>query len=58
VWVQVPPWIYATNNKETNIVASCHICNQLKKDMVFNNDDEARNYIQNKRTKAGFRNYW
>ena len=44
-WDHFTPFAYGFNNKSTNFVASCNICNSLKSSKVFNTVEEARKYI-------------
>jgi predicted nucleic acid-binding Zn ribbon protein len=43
------PWVSCRNNKKENLVAACVRCNQIKYDKVFNDVEEARAYILERR---------
>ncbi len=45
-WDHFTPFAYGFNNKATNFVASCDICNKLKSAKVFNTIEEARKYME------------
>jgi len=53
-WDHVVPYSYSQNNHDTNFVASCHVCNLIKSDMVFQTLEEARSYVQIKREEKGY----
>ena len=48
------PYAYAQNNTTTNFVAACHVCNIIKKDLVFQDVAEAQVYLENERKKRGY----
>jgi hypothetical protein len=50
-WDHLVPVSYRRNY---NIVASCHICNQIKSDKIFDTLEDARKYIIHKRVKKGY----
>lgn len=47
------PFAYSANNKKGNYVASCHLCNAIKSDKIFNNIDEVRLYVIEKIERKG-----
>ena len=47
------PYSYTQNNYLYNFVASCHICNGIKNDKCFHSLDEAKIYINGRRSAKG-----
>ena len=45
-WDHFTPYAYGFNNKSSNFVASCNICNRLKSSKVFDTIDEAKEYMK------------
>ena len=45
-WDHRLPYNYLQRNPDDNWVASCHICNGMKSDMVFDDPEECRNYLK------------
>jgi len=45
-WDHVVPFSYSRNNRESNFVASCQICNGYKGALIFNAVEECRDYIK------------
>ena len=48
------PWCYGYDNRVVNFVASCHICNAIKTDKIFDTPEQARGYIIERREKKGW----
>ena len=40
------PWIYSRDNSKTNIVAACHLCNIIKNDKMFDDEEQIREHIK------------
>lgn len=53
-WDHQVPYSYSQNNQGSNFVASCHVCNGIKSAFVFKTEEEARIYVQEKRTEKGY----
>jgi len=53
-WDHVSPWVYSLSNKDQNFVAACHVCNGIKRDMIFDSVEKALAYIDNRRTEKGY----
>ena len=47
-------WNYSGNNRPYNLVASCHVCNQIKHDKYFPDIPSAREFILKRRHEKGF----
>ena len=45
-WDHFTPFAYSLNNKSSNFVASCNICNSLKSAKVFDTVEEAKLYMK------------
>lgn len=45
VWDHLVPFAYAADNKDSNFVAACSLCNGFKSDKVFQTLEEARVYV-------------
>lgn len=50
----VEPFVFASNESNQNIVASCSICNSIKSSLIFQDIHEARTQIQLRRTTKGY----
>ena len=48
------PYAYSQDNRESNFVAACQVCNTIKGALVFGNMDEARVYIADHRRAKGY----
>jgi 5-methylcytosine-specific restriction endonuclease McrA len=44
-------WDYSQDNSRSNMVATCHLCNQIKSDLYFADLISARNFILERRQK-------
>lgn len=44
-WDHVNPYVYSLDNRNSNFVASCQICNGIKSSLIFKDADEARIHI-------------
>lgn len=53
-WDHLVPYSYSQNNKPVNFVASCHICNMIKRALMFQTVEEARIYVYLKREEKGY----
>jgi hypothetical protein len=53
-WDHWIPYDYSRNNRDTNFVAACHVCNRIKSCLVFDTVTEARVYINGKREEKGY----
>jgi 5-methylcytosine-specific restriction endonuclease McrA len=53
-WDHKLPFAYSQNNQTDNFVASCHVCNHIKSDHLFQTVDEARVYLSDKRKSKGY----
>lgn len=53
-WDHMVPYSYLRANPENNWAASCHICNGIKSDNIFDNMDECRIWIQERRECIGY----
>jgi hypothetical protein len=53
----VVAWKFSGDSRSVNLVASCHICNQIKHDLLFETSDEARVYILHRRGELGYEKY-
>jgi hypothetical protein len=47
-------WKFSGDNQQTNIVAACHICNQIKYDFLFDDLEKARKFILHRRQINGY----
>jgi hypothetical protein len=53
-WDHFMPFAYGANNKTSNFVAACHVCNGIKSSHVFNSLDEAKVELAAKRQEKGY----
>ena len=53
-WDHQLPYSYSQNNKTANFVASCHICNGIKSNKLFQTVEEAQVFIQSRRKLKGY----
>jgi len=53
-WDHKVPYAYNADNRTRNFVASCHVCNSLKRDNVFQSVEEARVWLAAKRAEKGY----
>ena len=53
-WDHQLPFAYSQNNKSSNFVAACHVCNGIKSDFVFRDLQEAQVYLAGKRKQKGY----
>lgn len=47
-WDHCLPFMYSQNNKSTNFLPACYVCNGYKSDLVFQTLDEVKIYVQTK----------
>lgn len=47
-WDHVSPYAYSLNSRSDNFVAACHVCNRIKRALVFTSIEQARTYIFSK----------
>ena len=52
-WDHLLPYSYVRNNHHRNFVAACNFCNAIKSNKVFDSIEEAREYVQKKRSDKG-----
>ena len=50
-WDHMIPWSYRRDNSEANLMPSCHRCNAMLYNKVFETIEERREYVQNRRGK-------
>jgi len=48
-------WAYGRNDNKENIVAACNLCNAIKGDLVFSDENKIRKYIQDRIKAKGIR---
>lgn len=48
------PFSYSQDNRGKNFVATCHICNKIKHDLMFQTVEEALVYVRTKRDEKGY----
>lgn len=53
-WDHQLPFAYAQNNKTTNFVAACHVCNALKSSKLFQTVEEAVEFLAVRRKDKGY----
>lgn len=53
-WDHQLPFAYAQNNKTTNFVAACHVCNGLKGAKLFQTVEEAVEFLALRRKDKGY----
>lgn len=53
-WDHMVPYVYSRNNNNANFVAACHVCNGIKAARMFDDVEEARIYINEKRQAKGY----
>jgi 5-methylcytosine-specific restriction endonuclease McrA len=53
-WDHQLPYAYSQNNKASNFVAACHVCNGIKSDHVFKTVEEVQIYLADKRKLKGY----
>lgn len=53
-WDHQVPFAYSQNNAGHNFVASCHVCNGIKSDRLFQTVEEARVFIETERRGKGY----
>jgi hypothetical protein len=53
-WDHMVPYAYSQNNSGSNFAAACQICNGLKRDLCFATLDDAKIYLQPKRSQSGY----
>lgn len=51
-WDHFTPYAHTADNRPSNFVAACHVCNGWKSDRIFATDDDARRFLDAKWTKA------
>lgn len=54
VWDHQMPFSYSQDNRSTNFVAACHVCNTLKSAKVFQTVDDAKVYLHLARRQKGY----
>lgn len=53
-WDHMVPFDHLRANPEDNWAASCHVCNGIKADYLFDTIEQARNYIVARRKSKGY----
>ena len=53
-WDHMLPHAFSQDNRETNFVAACHICNSFKSNLVFQTLEQARIFILDKWKHGGY----
>lgn len=53
-WDHVVPFSFSMSNSEGNMVAACQVCNNLKRDRIFQTLDEARVALRDMRLSRGY----
>jgi len=53
-WDHVVPFSYSQNNKNTNFVAACCVCNHLKSSTMYPNMEAARSDLQRRFIAKGY----
>lgn len=53
-WDHKVPYAYNADNRPRNFVAACHVCNILKRDLIFQTVEEAKVWLANKRADKGY----
>jgi 5-methylcytosine-specific restriction endonuclease McrA len=53
-WDHVVPYAYSQNNKESNFIASCHVCNGIKGSKMFPTVEDAKTWIAKRRAEKGW----
>lgn len=48
------PYSFSFDNRKTNFVLACHICNGIKSNKMFNTVEEVREYVFIRREKKGY----
>ena len=47
-------WSYSKDSEVGNFVAACSTCNRIKGDKLFDNSDQARIFVRDRRLRKGF----
>lgn len=50
----VIPFSFGQNNHKYNFVASCHVCNGIKSNLMFDTEDALKIYIADRRRSKGY----
>ena len=53
-WDHYIPYSYSQDNRVSNFVAACQICNRIKSSLMLPSAEEYRVHIQNKRVEKGY----
>lgn len=56
-WDHYIPFSFSFDNRKTNFVLSCHICNGIKSNKMFDTLEEVKNYVEYRRKKKGYTYY-
>ncbi len=54
VWDHVEPYSWAQRQDDANFVASCQVCNGLKWNFMFPDEDSCRAYLLKRRKDKGY----
>jgi len=47
------PLAYCRSDKKENFVAACHLCNSIKSDLMFDDEEELRKYLRSRIESKG-----
>jgi 5-methylcytosine-specific restriction endonuclease McrA len=53
-WDHSIPFAYSQDNRPSNFVAACQVCNALKHSFVFQTEEEAKVYVKLERERKGY----
>lgn len=53
-WDHFVPFSVAADNADENFVASCQICNSIKRDRLFQSPEECADWLKRKREQLGY----
>lgn len=54
-WDHVIPYVYGQDSRASNLVASCRVCNQIKRDRYFDDHATCRRFIKQVWEKNGYK---
>lgn len=53
-WDHQMPFVYSQNNKTSNFVAACHVCNGIKSSRLFQTVEDAQVHLADRRKSKGY----
>lgn len=53
-WDHMLPWSLTQDNRASNFVAACHVCNGIKNSRVFESMSDAQDYLKYHRRRKGY----